>query len=110
MLLLFALSILPLSNSQNISLSPWQRIRYINNVNPRHGHVGAYISSTDEYLLLTGTNSVFTFDNSLISIDMKSLASRQESANVPLAQRRFAAYAADLGDLYIHGGSASQCT
>jgi hypothetical protein len=94
-----------MSQAQNLQLGQWQQVNYNTTtaISVRFGHSGAYLSSTNEYLLVSGATGAFLTD--FRSINMTSLQSTRVAASTPLGGRFGMAYTSDLAsNLFVHGG------
>jgi hypothetical protein len=103
--LLILSSLLWLSQAQNLSLGQVQFIPYTATtvINGRYSNAGAYLSSTNEYLVFGGFRSAAFSD--FHSINLTSLESTQLTASVPFGRRFAMAYTSDLvSNFYVHGG------
>jgi hypothetical protein len=103
--LVFALGFIQLSQAQNLLFAQWQQINYTptNGISGKSFHAGAFLSSTNEYLLASGASSVFLSD--FHSINMASMQSTQLAASKSLGGRYVMAFTSDLvSNFYAHGG------
>jgi hypothetical protein len=102
---LWASSLILMSQAQLGQLGEWQQINYraTNVITGRYSHAGAYMSSTNAYLVFSGFRSGALSD--FHSINLASLESTQLAASTPLGGRSGLAYTSDLAsNFYIHGG------
>jgi hypothetical protein len=97
-------SLFLISQAQNLQFGQWKQINYraTNVITGRYSHAGAFLSSTNEYLVFGGAASASLSD--LHSINMTSLQSIQFSASTPLGGRGGIASASDFNNFYVHGG------
>jgi hypothetical protein len=94
-----------MSQAQLGQLGEWQQINYTATtaISGRYYHAGAFFSSTNEYLLASGANSVYLSD--FHSINMASLQSTVLDASTPLGGRYGLAFTSDsVSNFYVHGG------
>jgi hypothetical protein len=93
------------SQAQNLQLGQWQQINYTATtaISARFQHAGAFLSSTNEYLVVGGLTGAALTD--FHSINMASLQSTQLAASSPLGRRYGMAYTSDSNsNFYVHGG------
>jgi hypothetical protein len=98
-------TLIHLSQGQNLQYRPWQSIQYTSTtaIPTRNSHGGAFLSSTNEYLVYGGWNGASMSD--FHSIDMNSMQSTQLSASTPLRGRHAIASTSDsVSNFYVHGG------
>jgi hypothetical protein len=103
--LVFAPGFIQLSQAQNLQLGQWQQINYraTTAISGRLGHSAAFLSSTNEYLVVSGWMSSSLSD--FHSINIASLQSTQLAASSPLGRRYGMAYTSDSNsNFYVHGG------
>jgi hypothetical protein len=94
-----------LSQAQNLQLGQWQQNKYIGTIeiSKRHVHAGAFLSFTNEYLVVDGWNGNYLSD--FQSINLTSLQSTLLATSTPLAGRNGMAFISDLvSNFYVHGG------
>jgi hypothetical protein len=97
--------LLHLSHAQNLPLAQWQQVNHnpANLITGRYYHAGAFLSSTNEYLVYGGFSTLALDD--LHSIDLTTLQSTQLAESTPLGRRNGMAYTSDLvSNFYVHGG------
>jgi hypothetical protein len=101
------LLISPCLLSQAQTLGQWEQIQYTppSAILSRFGHAGAYLSSTNEFLVYGGTDSTFYFVDNLYSINMANLQSTQLLSSGQSGGRTNMAFTSDTSsNLYVHGG------
>lgn len=104
--LILLLSPCLLSRAQNFQMGLWQQIQYTPTtaISGRWGHAGAFSSTTNEYLVVSGRDGTTEF-NDFHSINPTSLQYRQLASNTLLGGRYLTTSAFDANsNMYVHGG------
>jgi hypothetical protein len=92
--------------SQNLTVGPWAQIPFTGQeISLRTGAAGAYLASSNEFLLVGGWDNNYLSD--FYSVNLTTLRSTRLSTNSILNARFYMAYTAGPADFYVHGGATS---